>query len=261
MKKLLAALFTVSIAALVFFIYTNVIKDDRAFDSKPVSTSQQNNQGGQSSQTNGQATNGENSQNGGTPSASDPNATPETVTNPTLIKGIMVVNKKHPLPATFAPGDDPTAAAAARQLIADGQAQGLDISNNMSSFRSYETQAGLYNNYVAQSGQEQADTFSARPGYSEHQSGLAFDLIDSAGALLGSEGSSATSQQAAKWVEENAHKYGFIVRYKPGFESVTGYQAEPWHLRYVGIEVATEIQSKNIPLEQYLNVEGGTYHK
>lgn len=250
MKKLLAALFTVSIAALAFFIYTNIIKDDRAFDSKPIATTQQNNQGGgaQSGQT-------------AAPASSNPEATPENVTEPTMVNGIMVVNKKHPLPASFAPGDDPAASAAIRQLIADGQAQGLDISNNLSSFRSYETQANLYNNYVAQNGQEQADTFSARPGYSEHQSGLAFDLIDNAGALLGSEGSSATSQQAAAWVAENAHKYGFIVRYKPGFEAVTGYQAEAWHLRYVGVEVATEIHSKNIPLEQYLNVEGGTYHK
>lgn len=251
MKKLLVALFTVAVAALAFFVYMNVIKDDRAFDSKPLATSQQTNQGGEATQT---------VQNG-TPIASDPNATPETVTEPTMVNGIMVVNKKHPLPATFAPGDDPTAATAIRQLIADGQAQGLDISNNMSSFRSFENQTSLYNNYVTQSGQEQADTFSARPGYSEHQTGLAFDLIDNAGALLGSEGSSETSQQAAKWVEENAHKYGFIVRYKAGFEAVTGYQAEAWHLRYVGVEVATEIYSKNIPLETYLNVEGGLYHK
>ncbi|MDO4814404.1 MAG: M15 family metallopeptidase [Gemella sp.] len=253
MKKLLTLLFTVSIAALAFFVYTKVIQGDRAFDSKPVATTQ-------SAQENGQGQNSaENTQNS-EPAAADPNAKPETVTQPTMVNGIMIVNKKHPLPATFAPGEDPTASAAIRQLIVDAQAQGLDVSNNLSGFRSYENQTGLYNNYVAQSGQAEADTFSARPGYSEHQSGLAFDLIDNAGALLGSEGSSATSQQAAAWVAENAHNYGFIVRYKPGFEEVTGYQAEAWHLRYVGKEIATEIHAKNIPLEQYLNVQGGTYN-
>lgn len=247
MRKLLTLLFTISITALVFFLYINVFKGDKAFDSKVVTTQQEQQTSEISPSTQVVV-------------SSDPNAKPETVTEPTVVNGIMVVNKKYPLPATFAPGEDPTASQAIKELILAAQAQGLDISDNISGFRSYEAQVELYNNYVAQNGQEQADTFSARPGYSEHQSGLSFDLIDNSGSLLGAEGSSTTSQQAAAWVAENAHNYGFIVRYKVGFEEITGYQAEPWHLRYVGKEVATDIQAKNVALEQYLNVQGGSYN-
>ncbi|WP_218925249.1 MULTISPECIES: M15 family metallopeptidase [unclassified Gemella] len=260
MKKFLTLLFTIAVAALATYIYISVLKDDKAFDNSLVVKTENNTteQGGQKAEQAAQ-NEGQVSQTGFAV-ASDPNARPENITEATIINGIMLANKKYPVPATFAPGEDPTALAAVNQLITDAQAQALDISSNLSAFRSYEDQETLYNNYVAQFGQEQADTFAARPGYSEHQLGLAFDLLDNAGVLLGSEGSSETNQQAAKWLEENAHKYGFIVRYKAGFEEKTGYQAEAWHIRYVGPEVASEIYSKNITLEEYLNVEGGTYN-
>lgn len=177
--------------------------------------------------------------------------TPETVTEPYYVNGIMIVNKKHPLPMNYALGEDPEASAAIHQLIADMQALGYDISNNYSGYRSYDTQNGLYWSYVASYGQQEADTFSARPGYSEHQSGLAYDLMHTSGALV-------TNQPEADWIAQNAHRYGFIVRYQEGKEGITGYVAEQWHLRYIGDE-APDVYESGLTLEEYLGIEGGDY--
>ena len=168
------------------------------------------------------------------------------------VNGILVVNKKHPLPKDYAPGENAVAGTAIRRLISDMKSLGFSISNSYSGYRSYSTQASLYQNYVNLYGQTQADTFSARPGYSEHQSGLAFDLKSGSGALI------KAGTQEAIWVAENAHRYGFIVRYLQGKESITGYSYEPWHLRYIGDE-ATAIYNSSKTLEEYLGVEGGTY--
>ncbi|HFI0148027.1 TPA: LD-carboxypeptidase LdcB/DacB [Streptococcus suis] len=164
---------------------------------------------------------------------------------------VIIANKKHPLSADYAPGEDSQALAAFQNLIADMQAKGFDVSNNYSGFRSYETQANLYQSYVDQDGQAAADTYSARPGYSEHQTGLAFDLMDSAGNLL-------EEPTASQWLAENAHHYGFIVRYLPGKENSTGYMAESWHVRYIGQE-ATDIYNSGLTLEEYFGVPGGGY--
>ncbi|MGT2666356.1 LD-carboxypeptidase LdcB/DacB [Streptococcus rifensis] len=164
---------------------------------------------------------------------------------------IIIVNKRHPLPASYAPGENPTALAAFQQLQADMMAQGFGISYGYSGFRSYETQAQLYQDYVARDGQAAADRYSARPGYSEHQMGLAFDLTDAAGNLL-------EEPQASAWLRDNAHHYGFVVRYLPGKESVTGYMPESWHVRYIGQE-ATDIYQSGLTLEEYYGVDGGDY--
>lgn len=165
--------------------------------------------------------------------------------------GILVVNKKHPLPLNYAPGENQTAGDAVRKIISDMQALGLDISSSYSGYRSYSYQNTLYNNYVASHGQVKADTFSARPGYSEHQTGLAFDLKHSDGTL-------ATKKTEATWIAENAHLYGFIVRYKEGKEDITGYMAESWHLRYIGSK-AKDIYESGKTLEEYLGIKGGSY--
>lgn len=166
---------------------------------------------------------------------------------------VVIANKKHPLAKDYASGENPEALTAFQQLVADMQAKGFDVSNNYSGFRSYETQATLYQSYVNQEGQTAADTYSARPGYSEHQTGLAFDLLDSAGNLL-------EEPTASKWLAENAHLYGFIVRYQPGKESSTGYIAESWHVRYIGQE-ATDIYQSGLTLEEYYGVPGGDYQE
>lgn len=165
---------------------------------------------------------------------------------------IIIVNKKHPLSPSYGPGEDPTAVAAFRNLMADMRAQGFAISSHYSGFRSYETQASVYNSYVAADGQANADRYSARPGHSEHQTGLAFDFMDSnTGGLL-------EESRASSWLAQNAHRYGFIVRYLPGKEYSTGYMAESWHVRYIGQE-ATDIYQSGLTLEEYLGVSGGDY--
>lgn len=166
----------------------------------------------------------------------------------------MIVNKKHALPSTYAPGEDPTAGAQVRKLIRKMQELGYPISNTYSGYRSYEYQEQLYNNYVAREGKEAADTYSARPGYSEHQTGLAFDLLDTTGNLLDGE----ENKDAINWLHTHAHEYGFIIRFQAGKEAITGYQAEAWHLRYVG-DKATDIYNSGLSLEEYYGVPGGDY--
>lgn len=166
----------------------------------------------------------------------------------------MVVNKKHALLSTYDPGEDPTAGAQVRKLIRKMQELGYPISDVYSGYRSYEYQEQLYNNYVAREGKEAADTYSARPGYSEHQTGLAFDLLDTTGNLLDGE----ENKDAIDWLHTHAHEYGFIIRFQAGKEAITGYQAEAWHLRYVG-DKATDIYNSGLSLEEYYGVEGGGY--
>lgn len=163
----------------------------------------------------------------------------------TYIKGILIVNKKYHLPSDYNPGVDPVAGAALEKLQSGAKSAGFSIPL-LSGFRSYTTQERLYNNYVARDGVEKASTYSAKPGQSEHQSGLAFDI----GELSDTYGETP----AGRWLSKNAHKYGFIIRYMKGKENITGYQYEPWHVRYVGEKVAKEIYEKGVTLEEYLGV-------
>lgn len=121
----------------------------------------------------------------------------------------------------------------------------------VSGYRDYSYQEKLYNDKVDRSGKEEADKYVAQAGESEHQTGLAMDLLSDEYRTL-DEGFKNT--KAYKWIIENSYKYGFILRYPEGKEEVTGYAYEPWHIRYVGDRVAKEISSKGITLEEYLNV-------
>ena len=253
MKKYIITIITVTLVVLVFALggYYYLTKDDNS--TTPNTTNQKDNKKSSNTKENEKSDNN----NENTPSTNG--KTPETVTQPTIINGIVLANKKHPLPANYNPGEDSTARQKLNKLISDAQSLGLNVSNQVSGFRAYSTQAGLYNNYVAAHGKQEADRFSARPGYSEHQTGLVFDLIDNQGQLLGAEGTSESSKKAAEWLDKNAHKYGFIVRYKPQFVEKTGYMEESWHIRYVGEDVAKTIYERNISLEEYLNAPGGDY--
>lgn len=176
----------------------------------------------------------------------------EQKVSPYYKNGILIVNKKHPVPPGFGGGVNQTALAAVNRMISDMKAEGLSVDRTTSNYRSYSYQSTLYQNYVSAYGKASADTFSARPGYSEHQTGLAFDLREPGG------GSLLTNSKATSWVAKNAHKYGLIVRYQSGKEWITGYQAEPWHVRYVG-DIATSIYNSGLSLEEYLGVSGGGY--
>ena len=164
---------------------------------------------------------------------------------------IVIANKHYPMSKDYNPGENPTAKAELLKLIAAMQQAGFPISDHYSGFRSYETQTQLYQNYVNKDGKAEADRYSARPGYSEHQTGLAFDLIETNGDLV-------TEEKAAQWLLDHAADYGFVVRYLKGKEKETGYMAEEWHLRYVGKE-AKEIAASGLSLEEYYGFEGGDY--
>ena len=164
---------------------------------------------------------------------------------------IVVANKHYPMSKDYNPGENPTAKAELLKLIAAMQQAGFPISDHYSGFRSYETQTQLYQNYINKDGKAEADRYSARPGYSEHQTGLAFDLIGTNGDLV-------TEEKAAQWLLNHAADYGFVVRYLKGKEKETGYMAEEWHLRYVGKE-AKEIAASGLSLEEYYGFEGGDY--
>ena len=163
----------------------------------------------------------------------------------TYIDGILVVNKTYALPADYAPGVDPTAKAAFEKMQADAAELGLNIYIS-SGFRSYDYQSGLYQRYVNQSGQAEADRYSARPGHSEHQTGLAFDLNSITDEFKDTD--------EGKWVTENCHNYGFIIRYPADKESITGYMYEPWHIRYLGTETAQAVADSGLCLEEYLGI-------
>lgn len=181
----------------------------------------------------------------------------------------ILVNKRNPLtPATFAPSDLRTpkvaaggseavalrteAAGAVEKMFAVAATNGVDITI-ASSYRSYTTQKGLYGGYVAAKGQELADTSSARPGFSEHQTGLSLDIGDAHVSKSCEFTGCMASSAAGVWVAAHGAEYGFIIRYPAEAEKVTGYLFEPWHLRYVGVEVAQDMKKHGIAsYEQYL---------
>ena len=165
----------------------------------------------------------------------------------TYVDGIMIVNKTYSLPSSYNPGgltDEFMDAFYEMQSAASLDGISLFVA---SGFRSYEYQEDLYNAYVKRDGKEAADTYSARPGYSEHQTGLAADI--------NAADSSFDDTEEAKWLAENCYKYGFIIRFPKGKEQYTGYIYESWHLRYVGKDLAKKIhEAGDISLEEYYNL-------
>lgn len=183
----------------------------------------------------------------------------------------VVVNKHRPLsPAGYVPADlvqprvrlatsgesallNSTTAAAAEKMFAAAAAAGVVITL-ASGYRSFNTQITTYNRWVNAEGQAAADTASARPGYSEHQTGWSFDIGDGSGR--DSFTPAFANQPAAIWVKANAHLYGFVVRYPWMFHEITGYYYEPWHLRFIGVEAAGEMHARGIAtLEEYFGLE------
>ena len=193
----------------------------------------------------------------------------EVVANPEAVE--VLVNKKFSLPKDYEPQDltEPNvpfifkeknakrlmrkeAAEALEKLFAGAKEDGNQLAG-VSGYRSYATQKSLFERYVKRDGIKEASRYSARPGHSEHSTGLAMDVsgIDAKCAATDCFGKT----DEAKWLGENVYEYGFIIRYPEGKEEITGYKYEPWHLRYVGIEMALIIQEKGITLEEYYESE------
>ncbi|WP_462225961.1 M15 family metallopeptidase [Alkalibacterium sp.] len=189
--------------------------------------------------------------------------------NPDSVK--VLVNKQYALPEDYAPEDLVTvevptvlenpeirqlrevASDALTEMFAAAEEEGI-ILHARSGYRSYQTQVQLFNSYVENHGEEAANRYSARPGESEHQTGLAMDVTSESANYQLSEEFGSTPEGI--WVEENAHEFGFVIRYPEGTEDITGYQYEPWHLRYFGEELALDIYESGLTYEEYLIERG-----
>lgn len=183
----------------------------------------------------------------------------------------VMVNKTRPLePQTYSPSDLVVPDIPLRSNITDEESKltyaTADAFNKMaeeakkegialtfeSGYRSYDLQKRLYEYYASQ--QVEADSYSAKPGYSEHQTGLAADVGGTSNPACNVKPCFADTPEAT-WLKKNAHKYGFIIRYPEGKQDITGYKYEPWHLRFTGIYLATQMRNKKITtMEEYFKV-------
>ena len=170
----------------------------------------------------------------------------------TYINDIMIVNEDYGLPAAYNPGVEPEVVEAYTELIGDAAEEGFDLVI-VSGFRSYQDQEAVYDDFVSRLGQEEAEMLTLPAGHSEHQSGLAVDIgsVESASTAAVSFGETPDYE----WMKDVAHEYGFVVRYQEGKEDITGLGYEPWHIRYVGVEAATEMYEQDLVLEEYLGID------
>ena len=179
-----------------------------------------------------------------------------------LSKGILIlVNKYNRLDSSFSPNlvtmdskysreglkMEKEAYEHFKEMVDDARKDDIKI-YNISSYRSYSSQSSLYTSYSNKDGVAKADTYSARPGHSEHQTGLATDII------CASIGCKFEERKEYEWLKNNSYKYGFIIRYPKGKEYITGYTFEPWHYRYVGLDVAKYIYEHDITFDEYYEV-------
>jgi D-alanyl-D-alanine carboxypeptidase len=183
-------------------------------------------------------------------------------------KGLLIlVNKEHPVDKDYKPDDlakiadyvpdrsettrymREEAAEAFHQMVDKAAEDGVELKMT-TAYRSYDFQKMLFDSYVEKEGEEKANTFSAKPGKSEHQTGLAVDVSSPSVDYQLSDDYGETKE--GKWIADHADEFGFILRFPKGKEDVTGYQYEPWHLRYVGLTAAKEIREEGLTLEEYL---------
>lgn len=173
----------------------------------------------------------------------------ESKVNATILdnykNGVLIVNKNNPLPDHYDPGTNSEALQAFENMKTKAKEEGISL-KIVSGYRSFQTQQSIYQRNVRLYGEEIANTFSAKPGQSEHQTGLAFDVNSTRWDFK--------DTIEAKWLAENCYDFGFIIRYPENKEEKTGYVYEPWHIRYVGNKVANEIKNRGVCLEEYVEI-------
>ncbi len=168
---------------------------------------------------------------------------PVTKNGLTTVGGVLLVNKEYSLPKTYGDGLDDDAYSAFLKMR---DASGYDSMSIISGFRSYEKQESTFAYWCSVDGYEVAKTYSAEPGHSEHQTGLAMDIT----SLNQSYGKTSEG----KWLAAHCHEYGFIIRYPKGKTDITGYMYEPWHIRYLGHSTAKLVHDSGLTLEEFLGV-------
>lgn len=170
----------------------------------------------------------------------------ETIDGLTYVNGILIANKTYLLPADYAPGRIlPEAQTAFDTMRAAAKEEGLTL-KIVSGYRSYQKQDKVYHNYAARDGAALADRYSARAGSSEHQTGYAMDI--------NSVRQSFAETKEGQWLAAHCAEYGFILRYPKDKEAETGFMYEPWHIRYLGVELAQKITESGLCLEEYLGI-------
>lgn len=177
---------------------------------------------------------------------------------------LIVINKKHALPPEYVPDLvawngvrlRSEAMEAYKKLILGAKQTGINLTL-ISSYRSYQDQEKIFTEYTKKDGQAKAETYSARPGHSEHQSGLAVDIGLPSGNCNLMICMAETKE--GRWLASNSHIYGYIIRYPESKETETGYQYEPWHLRYVGVDVAKGVYDSGYTLDAYFGITAGDY--
>ncbi len=168
---------------------------------------------------------------------------PVVIDGITYVGGVLICNKKISLPSTYNPGLS-SDLQTALQKMRNGSGYAMPL---VSGFRSYEYQKTVFKKWCDKDGEAVASTYSARPGHSEHQTGLAADIT----SIYQSYGNT----KEGKWVAAHCHEYGFIVRYPLGKDDITGYMYEPWHLRYLGESTARLVHDSGLTLDEFLGVE------
>jgi len=176
--------------------------------------------------------------------------TPKVYHNLKIIRGIVLVNREYGLPKDYYKGIDPKAESQVNKMLdAAKEEEGLDYTIH-SDHRTHNDQKILFEKYTERYGYDRANESSAKPGHSEHETGYTFDICDGAWSHYLKE--SFGESEEGIWLRENAHRFGFILRYPKNKTHITGYIYEPWHFRYVGEEHAEEIYKRDITLEEYL---------
>lgn len=265
----------ITATALSSFILLSGCSFDLSKDQEKENTEQQEQpNSGQTETENNQQTEEENKQEEATQRevAVDTSAKPaqkglQTLAEPEDIS--VLVNKQYSLPENYKPNDliypkvpfifedkiekrmmRKEAGKALENLFAAAEKENRHLAG-VSAYRSHETQIAIFDNYVKKDGVKKARTYSALPGTSEHETGLSIDVTTQDGACAAQDCFGDTPE--AKWLADHAHQYGFIIRFPKGKEDITGYKYEPWHIRYVGKEIAKEIYEAEGTLEEYYN--------
>lgn len=169
----------------------------------------------------------------------------ERVSGITYVDGVMIANKTYTLPRDFDPGIQPDAYDAFWEMQSAAEEDGISL-YIVSGYRSYYDQDAIYARYVDSDGKDAADTYSSRPGHSDHQTGYTFDL--------NSLEQSFEDTPEGIWLAENCARFGFIIRYPKGKDAYTGYMFEPWHVRYIGREKAEAVTASGLSLEEYYGI-------
>lgn len=169
---------------------------------------------------------------------------------------IVIVNKKYALPESYDPKENPEAKNSFLKLINDMQKENFSISNSYIGYRDFNAQKLIYSEIFRKKGQKAADDEVMRAGHSEYQTGLTFSILNRAKTVLGSSKEDATS---VEWLKNNAHRYGFVIRYPQEKEAITGVGYQPYTLRYLGLELAKQVFESQKTLEEYFEFTGGNY--